>query len=269
MTNKTALVTGASGGIGKEIAKQLFLLDYNLILVSRKIDKLEQVKESILTLPGKGKVYVFQADLSEKNSAQSIFDYTDQQNFVIDVLVNNAGAGIYGSIDALDKNKIYQVLMLNVYSMTCLCQLYAQAMKQRKSGFILNIASLAAYQPVPYIAAYAASKSYVLNFSEAIAMELEDYGVSVTCFSPGHTATNFYSGADIPDSDKFYAMSTRASAEVVAKAAIDSLFKRKLSVICGLRNTILGLASKFSTRKMAAKISKKLVGGAHVNTKVD
>lgn len=263
MTNKTALITGASSGIGKEIAKQLFLQGYNLLLVSRDIERLKSAQQNIKLLPAKGEIDLFQADLSEQKAAEKIFNYTQQNNIKIDVLVNNAGAGMYGEICKIDKIKFYQMLMLNTYSLTCLCQLYSQQMSSRKSGHILNIASLAAYQPVPYIAAYAASKSYVLNFSEAIAMELEDQGVTVSCFSPGHTDTNFFSEAHIPDTDKFYSIKTRIKPDIVAKNAIDCLFKQKLSKIQGIKNTMLSSLNKFGTRKIVAKISKKLVSKAH------
>jgi short-subunit dehydrogenase len=263
MYQKTVLITGASGGIGREMAKILFASGYNLLLTSRSYKNLESVKSELSSCNSKGKIDIFEADLSCEGSANLIFEYTKKQNMNINVLINNAGSGMYGKIENHDISALYKMLMLNIFSLTCLCRLFAEEMKKRKEGYILNIASLGAYQPVPYIAAYAASKSYVLNFSEAIAMELEDDGITVTCFSPGHTDTNFFNQAKIPDSDQFYQIKTRANPEKVAQHAINSLFKKKLSVIYGYKNNFLGTLNKLSSRRMTAKISKKLVSRPH------
>ena len=261
MRSKNALITGASGGIGKEIARILFQKGYNLILVSRQGSKLEAVKAELLSDDSKGRIEVFQADLSTVNGAESVYYFTESSKIEIDVLVNNAGSGIYGAIENTDTNQLYHMLLLNDYALTCLCKFYSKNMIKNKAGYILNIASLAAYQPVPYIAAYAASKSYVLNFSEAIAMELEEHGVSVTCFSPGHTDTNFFREANIPEQHQFYGIKTRVNPKKVAENAVNSLFKKKLSVIDGFKNSFLGCLNKFSPRSLTAKISKMLVHG--------
>ncbi|HXH54690.1 MAG TPA: SDR family oxidoreductase [Gammaproteobacteria bacterium] len=259
MRTKYALVTGASGGIGKEMARILFHKGYNLVLVARQGAKLEVVKAEFLPLNPKGSIEVLQADLSTVKGAESVYDFTESSKIEVEVLINNAGSGIYGALEKTDITKFYHMLMLNNYALTCLCKFYSKNMIKKKAGYILNIASLAAYQPVPYIAAYAASKSYVLNFSEAIAMELEEHGVSVTCFSPGHTDTNFFAEANIPEQHQFYGIKTRVSPKKVAENAINSLFNKKLSVIDGFKNSFLGCLNKFSPRKLTARISKMLV----------
>ncbi|MBA3816564.1 MAG: SDR family oxidoreductase [Parachlamydiaceae bacterium] len=257
--NKYALITGASGGIGKEMAIILFDHGYNLVLVSRRISALQKVKNELLEINKDQTIEIFEADLSKKEAAQSLYQYTKILDISIDVLINNAGSGMYGEIEGIDTEELYDMLMLNNYSLTCLCKLYSQDMIDKKSGYILNVASLGAYQPVPYISAYAASKTYVLNFSEAIAMELKDYNVSVTCFSPGHTDTNFFKQASIPDSHQFYEKSTREDPKNVAEDAIKSMFSKKLSVIHGFKNKFLGTLNKFCPRYITAMISKSLV----------
>ena len=260
MVNKSfALITGASSGIGKEISKILFNMGYNLLITSRNQNELLKLKKELNVLDRDRKIEVVISNLSTQDGANIIFQYTKANNINVEVLVNNAGAGIYGEITNLECQEIINMLMLNIYSLTCLSSLYAKEMKLKKAGYILNIGSLAAYQPVPYIAPYAASKSYVLNFSEAIAMELKEYGVTVSCVSPGHTNTNFFNNANISDNHKFYGMDTRVDAYKVAKYAVNSLFSKKLSRVYGMKNKFLSLLNKITPRILIAHISKYLV----------
>ena len=172
--NKVALITGASKGIGLHISKHLYLQNYNLILVSRKKKDLLDAKSIIQTCrTGGGKIYIIDIDLSKKDTPIKLFNYTTEQNLVVDVLVNNAGIGLHSEHVILSPEAITSMLLLNINTLTTLCSLFGAGMKKRKSGYILNIASTAAYQPVPFFAAYAASKSYVLNFTEALAAELK------------------------------------------------------------------------------------------------
>jgi len=260
MEHETALITGSSGGIGKEMAKKLFSQGYNLVLTSRNFSRLEKAKKEIQTLRLEGKIDILPIDLSLKESSQRLWEFTQSKAIEIGVLINNAGAGMYGCITELDFESLEQMLNLNTRTLTELCAIYGKAMTRRKKGKILNIASLAAYQPVPYISAYAASKAYVLNFSESIAMELEDYQVQVTCFSPGHTETNFFASAQISDDHKFYGTHTRVNPKEVAQSALDALFAGKISAIHGRKNRFLSFLSKISPRKTTARISKKMVG---------
>jgi short-subunit dehydrogenase len=261
---KYALITGGASGIGLEFSK-IFFPQYNLILVGRNQENLENAREDLLKmsgLPSESKIVLLTYDLSQISSAMEIFQKCKDLSLDVEVLINNAGSAVFGQHDSLDESKIVEMLNLNVMTPTLLCKYFGTEMKNKGVGYILNIASLAAYQPVPYISSYAASKSYILNFSEAIAKEYEDYGVVVTCLSPGHTDTNFFQNAGIGDHKHgFYSINTRISPKTVAKAGFDGLFSKRLSVIPGFKNNILANINRFATRKITAYISKYLTKG--------
>jgi short-subunit dehydrogenase len=256
---KCALVTGASSGIGKSICKSLYAKGYDLVIISSNKEKLKEAYNEILSLRKNGKIDMFPIDLSEENAAEKVYAFTEKENIKIDLLVNNAGVGMHGLHINNDVNLINKMLKLNIITLTDLSGLYARNMKANKSGYILNIASAAAYQPVPFMAAYAASKSYVLNFSESLAKELEDYNITVTCFSPGLTNTNFFNHAKVPNSNNFYRINKRFDPQDVADDALSALFQRKLSVLHGFNNKFLVFFSKISSRSIVAKISKLIV----------
>lgn len=256
-----ALITGGGSGIGFEFAK-LLLPKYNLVLVGRDKEKLENAKQDLLkqynSEPGR-RIIIMPYDLSELKASKDIFQACKEQSIDIKILINNAGCGAFGYHESLNETEIISMLNLNIITLTLLCKFFGKEMKSKRSGYILNIASLAAYQPVPYIASYAASKSYVLNFSEALSKELEDYGVIVTCLSPGHTDTNFFAYAGIGnEKEGFYGLKTRISATKVARVGIDALFSKRISVIPGIKNNILANINRLSSRTITANISKYL-----------
>jgi len=265
---KYALITGGGSGIGLEFAKILFT-KYNLVLVGRDGDKLEKAKKYLQRQSTKHfDIITINLDLSKANSALNLFKECEEKSLDIYILINNAGCGAFGEHIVLDDDKIINMLNLNITTLTLLCKYFGLIMKTKRSGYILNVASLAAYQPVPYISAYAASKSYVLNFSEALSKEIEDYGVTVTCLSPGHTETNFFQYAGIGNNKKgFYGMDTRISPAKVAKVGLDALFSKRLSVIPGIKNNILANVNRFSTRSLTANISKFLTKNENKNRK--
>ncbi|MEJ6564227.1 MAG: SDR family oxidoreductase [Burkholderiales bacterium] len=257
---KVALITGASGGIGREIAEILLVKGYDLLLVARSLGKLEEVREKFKSIARDQTVTVLQADLSHSESPKMIFDFASDRNISVDILVNNAGVGMSGAIDEYSEEALLKMILLNIFSLTALCKYFTPQMKERRSGNILNIASLGGYQPVPYLAAYAASKSYVLNFSDAIAMELEDYGISVSCYSPGLTDTQFFDRADINENNNFYAKKMRVSPKVVAQDAVEKMLRGKLSSIYGFKNNALAFLTQITpSRNIIARITKKLV----------
>ncbi len=253
---QTALITGGSSGIGLEIAKLLYQKGYNLILVGSNNDKLIKAKAS--HFDNQNEVLTICIDLSEPKSAENLYEQCALNN--LSILVNNAGVSEFGEHVNISLAKIQNLLTLNIVTLTKLCSLFGADMKKNKTGYILNIASTASYQPVPYFSAYSSSKSYVLNFSEALSMELEDFGVSVTCLSPGHTDTSFFSRAGIGDETSgFFAKKNRISSEHVAKIGVEAMFARKLSVIVGAKNKALAFLNKITSRKIVAKISKKML----------
>ncbi len=255
----TALITGGTSGIGLAIGKLLFQLGHNLILVGSTTEKLNEARASFVDYERRG-ITICQ-DLSANESAE--VSYQKCKDHEVKILVNNAGVGEFGEHINIPIKKTEQMLVLNIITLTKLCALFGADFKSRHTGYILNIASTAAYQPVPRFSAYAASKSYVLNFTEALSKELEDYNVVVTCLSPGHTETSFFNRAGIGDeTNGFFSMKTRMTAASVAKIGVDALFSRKLSVIPGGRNKALAFLNKISTRNFVASISKKLLSKA-------
>lgn len=257
--NQNVLITGASGGIGLEFAKIFYAKGYNLILVSRDEQKLQKVKES-LTGESKQSVHIIPSDLSLAESAQHLYEQCKINGLIVDILVNNAGFGMHGEHVDLELAEVENMIRLNVTTLTSLCILFGKDMKARKSGFILNVASTGAYQPTPYHAAYAATKSYVLNFSEALTKELADYNVTVTCLSPGATDTDFFIRSGIGDiMTGFFSKKRRMDAKKVAELGVSALFSKKLSTITGLMNNVLAWSNRFAPRPMVASISKWLM----------
>jgi short-subunit dehydrogenase len=200
MTASTALITGASAGIGYELAK-LFAHDrYNLVLVARNRDTLEQFATELQTQFGISARAVA-LDLTAQSAPQLLFDQLQRDGVLVDILVNNAGYGVYGEFAQMPEQEILGQIQLNITALTLLTKLFLAPMFERRSGKIMNLASTAAFQPGPLMAVYYASKAYVLSFSEALANELRGSGVTITCFCPGPTDTNFQKRAKIVPGD--------------------------------------------------------------------
>ena len=199
---KTALITGASSGIGLEFAKVFAKEKNNLVLVARSKDKLEQLASDIRK-DYAVQVKVINADLSNMEEVQMVYDTCKAENIEVEYLINNAGFGDFGYFAQSDWKKTEQMIDLNIKSLTKFCRLFIPDMVARKSGKILNVASTAAFQPGPTMAVYFASKSYVLFLSEALYSELQGTGVNVTCLCPGATESGFQQAADMEHSNLF------------------------------------------------------------------
>ena len=256
----TTLLTGASGGIGLEMSRLLAARGHRLVLASRSAQKLEDLAARLRRDYGV-EAHGCAIDLSERGAAERLFDFTQTLNLPIDALVNNAGCGMLEEHVHADPEILRHMLQLNVVTLAELCRLYGAQMKQRRSGMILNVASTAAYQPAPYFAAYGASKSFVLNFSEALAKELEDFGVSVSCLSPGPTDTGFFDGFDPQRTagGHFLARKRRSSVQAVAEAGVQLMFGGGLSQVVGFRNQAMIFANRFAPRALVAAVSKSLL----------
>jgi short-subunit dehydrogenase len=256
----TTLLTGASGGIGLEMARLLAARGHRLVLVSRDAAKLEHAASAIRREHG-ADVHTQAIDLSEPNAARRLFDVTRRGTLQIDALVNNAGFGLIDEHVELDPERLQRMLQLNVVTVAELCHLYGGQMKRRRSGKILNIASTAAYQPTPYFAAYGASKAFVLSFSEALAKELEDFGVSVSCLSPGPTDTAFFDGVDSRriGGGHHFGKARRADPRAVALAGVELMLGGGLSRAVGIANQALIFSNRFAPRAVVAAISKRLL----------
>lgn len=250
----TALITGASGGIGLELAKRFAADKHNLVLVARSSDKLEAIKVELEEKFGI-QVHVFIADLSKSDAANTLMSAIQASDLHIDYLINNAGFGTFGLFQNSTLESTVEMMRLNMESLTALTHLVLPAMVQRKSGRILNIASTAAFQPGPLMAVYFATKAYVLRFSEALANELNGSGVTVTVYCPAATASGFQAAAKMEES-KLVKNKKLDTAEDVAKAAYQAMMLGKTTVIHGYLNAILAKSAGLFPSSWAAKIAR-------------
>lgn len=253
---KTALITGASSGIGLELAKIHAQKGDDLVLVARSEQKLLDLKKE-LESRHKIKVTVAAFDLSETQSAYDLFEFTEKNNISIDYLINNAGFGDFEEFSKSDLNKATQMIDLNIFSLTILTRLYLDGMLERKSGKIMQLASTASFQPGPLMAVYYATKHYVLAFSEAIAEELKGSGVTVTALCPGPTASGFQNAADLDDSKLVKNKKLPTSAEV-AQYGYHAMLNGKRVAIHGFQNKLMAFSVRFTPRSWVTALVKKL-----------
>jgi uncharacterized protein len=249
----TVLITGASGGIGYELAK-LFARDHHhLVLVARSGDKLAQIAAELQTLGVNVKTVAL--DLAQPLAPKFLFDQLQREDTAVDILVNNAGFGTYGEFASIPENEILGQIALNISALTELTRLFLPSMIARRTGRIMNVASTAGFQPGPLMAVYYATKAYVISFSEAIANELRRSGVTVTCFCPGATHTGFAQRAGIQNSRLFKQVGAM-SAEKVALDGYRALMERRTLAISGVHNWIVAESTRFAPRKMVTAISR-------------
>jgi uncharacterized protein len=250
---KTALITGATSGLGYEFVK-LFANDgYNLVLVARNGQKLDEIRESFKNI----EVTAIPKDLSVPGAAKEVFQDVDKKGIEIDILVNNAGFGLLGKFDELDIYKQLEMIQLNITALTELTYYILPKMKQRNSGRIMNVASTAAFQPGPLMAVYYATKAFVLSLSEALVEELKGSNVTVTTLCPGATKTNFGAVASLEGTKLF---SRAMASDMVAKTGYEALMSGKRVIITGGLNKAGALGAKIMPRSMAAKIAKYVAG---------
>ncbi len=252
----TALITGASNGIGLELARIHASKGDNLVLVARNKSKLDEIK-SELEIKYFVKVHTIAKDLSSHNSAQEVYDETQKQNIQIDYLVNNAGFGDFGMFVETDWNKELQMINLNITTLTQFTKLYLQDMVKRKSGKIMNVASTAAFQSGPTMAVYYATKAYVLSFSEAIDNEVSNQGVTVTTLCPGATESGFQAAAAMEESALVKGKKLPTSTEVAAYG-YEAMMKGKTVAIHGVMNWIMANSVRFTPRSLVVKITRKI-----------
>src|SRR5574344_241972 len=238
-----ALVTGASSGIGYDIAKYLSEKGYDIIAVARNKEALENLKNEIKT-----DVQILCVDLSIQSNCFELYEKLKIQN--IDVVINNAGFGMFGNVDVLDITKEIDMINVNILACDILTKLFLKDMKERNSGYILNVGSIAGFMPGPLMSSYYASKSYVVKLSQAINKELKksnsDVSISVLC--PGPVNTDFNKKAGIGFSVK------PLTSKYVAKYSIDMMFKRKLVIVPGFTVKLARFFSKFTPDSILAEV---------------
>jgi uncharacterized protein len=248
------LITGASVGIGYELAK-LFAKDHhNLVLVARNGPRLAQVGDELQRQFGIT-VKAVALDLTEPNAPQSLFDQLQREGIGVDILVNNAGYGKFGEFADIGAEDSLGQIQLNIAALTHLTRLFLGPMLERRSGKIMNVASTAGFQPGPLMAVYYATKAYVISFSEALANELADKNITVTCLCPGATDTEF-AGRAGNDQSRLFKKLRPMDAKTVARAGYYGLLKGKTLVIPGLRNWLVAESVRVSPRKMVTAISR-------------
>jgi len=251
---ETALITGASSGIGLDLA-QLMAPDFDLIITARNQNELEKIAREVESAHG-NRVHVIPADLTLREAPQQLFSEIERRGLPVDILINNAGFGLYGPFAESDSKTSLAMVEVNIAALTALTRLALPGMIQRKRGRIMNVASTAGFQPGPLMAVYYATKAYVIMFSEAIANELKGSGVSVTCFCPRATATKFAGRANMEES-RLFKMGAMKSRDV-ARAGYKGMMAGKGMVIPGLLNKTIAMSVRFSPRKLVTQISRSL-----------
>ena len=256
LRGKTALITGASSGLGVDFARQLADLGCNLILVARREDRLREVEREVVSQYGAA-VTVIPLDLGEVDAAQRLYDEVKAQGKTVDVLINNAGFGVHGEFVTVPWAREQEMLALDIMTVVQLTKLFVQDMLARNFGYILQIASTAAYQPVPSYATYGAAKSFVLHFGEALHYELRKTNVHCTILSPGVTATEFFqvSGQRLT----LFQRLTMLDSTTVAKIGLAGMLAGKPSVIAGFVNTLLVWSNRLAPRAVSAAVGHRLM----------
>ena len=250
------LVTGASGGIGMALAKEFARNGHDLILVARRFDKLNKLKEE-LENAFHVKVEVFVADLSCEEERNKLYSYTANHNMEVEILVNNAGFGDSNAFLDTSWERQKNMVELNVLALMHLTHLYGSEMRNRGKGKILNLASAAAFSAGPYMPVYYASKGFVLSLSQAMHEELNGSGVTVTALCPGPTATGFEKSAGMEHAKMFHVIGVE-SAESVAKCGYSGVMKGRAVVYHGITTHMFNIATRLTTRKFAGRRAKKL-----------
>jgi len=248
----TTLITGASSGIGAAFARKFAALGRNVFLVARSEDKLITICNELGRVSGIRAQY-FVLDLTELDAPARLFEETQKRGLTIDTLINNAGFGSMGYFSSLDRQHEVEMIDLNIRSLVDLTYRFLEPMRQRKQGTIINVASTAGYQPVPFMATYAATKAFVLSFSEALWEENRPFGVHVMALCPGVTETNFFEAAKMDRPP----MRGSQTAEEVVDTALRGLKRKKGSIISGWPNRAVAFLVRLFPRSWVLRVTGK------------
>lgn len=255
---KATLITGASGGIGEAFARRLAVENHNLVLVARSENKLHDLCDELMRNYEITAHYIA-IDLIDFEADLRLFEETEKHQLEIDWLINNAGFGSMGDFANLELENELEMISLNVLALVALTHRYLQKMRERQSGTIINVASTAGFQPVPFMATYAASKAFVKSFSEAIAEENRLFNITVTALCPGPTETNFFDAANIGTNVKDAFMKKgMQTPEAVVEAALSAVKRGKSSVVSGWTNYLTARLGNFVPNSLITRA----VGGA-------
>jgi short-subunit dehydrogenase len=250
MSRPAALVTGASAGIGVEFARQLAERGYDLVLVARRRERLDALAAELRAAHPEARVHAIALDLVEPSALQAITDEVAREGFEIDLLVNNAGFGSHASFVTSDPANASRMIALNVAVPVALARAFVPGMVERRRGGVINLASTAAFQPLPSMAVYGASKAFLLSFSEALHEEVRRSGVSVVALCPGATATEFFTIAG-----ENAAFGPRRSAAGVVRTGLRALDANRAVAVDGLANAVMAGGVGFMPRGLVTRVS--------------
>lgn len=247
---KYTLITGASSGIGEVFARRLAAEKHNVVLVARSEGKLRELSEELSKKNGVD-VRFFAVDLIQEDADSKVFDFTVSEGLEIDWLINNAGFGSAGDFAALDLEKELKIVDLNIKALIALTHRYLQPMRERRRGTIINVSSAAGFQPLPFMATYAATKAFVTSFSEAIAEENRPFGIQVMALCPGSTKTNFFDASGI---DRPVQVKGQETAEDVVETAMRGVRSGNRKIVSGWANYIASTATNFVPNSLITRV---------------
>jgi short-subunit dehydrogenase len=251
---KWALVTGASAGIGVELATQLAAGGTHLLLTARRRDRLEVFSQKLKTAHGI-QTEIFVADLAQPDSAEKLFAFTKQKGLVIDLLINNAGFGQYGELTQVATQRLLDMVQVNCTAVVHLTRLFLPDMIARRRGHVLILASTASFQAVPYISTYAATKAFDLLFAEGLGEEMKPYGIRVCALCPGSTESEFHA---VAGQEQFTRKHHKETAEKVARTGLQALAEGKSYVISGLANSLGANMQRLVPRRLVTRIAASM-----------
>lgn len=254
--NKTALITGAANGIGKELAIIMASKGIDMVLVSRNQGKLDTLSIDLIR-DYNVRIETLSVDFGEENAPEEVYGFVNEKGMEIDYLVNNAGFGMFGEFTEISLETEKEMIQINVTALTALTKLFVKDMIKRGGGKVLNMASTASFQPGPLMSVYYATKHYVLAFSEAIAEELRGTNVTVTALCPGPTATGFQERANMGNS-KIVMGKKLPAAKDVAQFGFEKMMRGNRVAIHGLMNTIMATSVRILPRNLATFIVRKI-----------
>ncbi len=257
-----ALITGASAGLGADLAILFAKDNHPLILVARRQDKMQELAEKIRSFNPQLSIHIIAMDLGTPGAGKAIYDKVKELGLEVQYLVNNAGFGSNGRFHKLDLSKELQMVDLNIRALTELTHLFLQDMIAKKQGRIMNVGSLAGYQPGPYMATYYATKAYVNSFSQALHKELKNTGVTCTLLAPGATETEFAKSASVEEA-RLFKTQILAKSYDVSKCGYEAMMQGQSVIIPGLANKLVVMAVKF------LPLSVVLRAAVYLNTRTD
>ena len=250
---KWALITGASAGIGVALAEELAAGGAHLVLTARRLDRLQQVAESLREKHGV-ETQVFAADLAEREAPRRIYDFCREKGLRIDLLINNAGFGQYGELPQVETQRLIDMVEVNCTAVVHLTRLFSPDMVARRSGDILILASTASFQAVPFISTYAATKAFDLFFAEGLAEEMKPYGIRVCALCPGSTESEFHAVAG----QERFTSKNQEPADKVARTGLQALASGKSYVISGLGNYLGAHSQRLVPRRVVTRVAANM-----------